>query len=309
VADTHLKGNLSPPDYFYPKITHKGSSTREVLMHLRAGGLGLVAVYLLLPASLPAQSPGEPPPAGEIVKKVIARARRAEADNPAARYTYRQVSLTEELDTNGGVRERQERIFQVVPVEGEPYPRLARIDGRPLSEKEKREELKRERKFRRERSDRRRKKETDPERVRVDEELFNRFRFQVLGRERVNGRTAYLLSFEPKSHNLPVRRRMDRFINKFAGKLWVDEQDYEVSRVEGHLTEPVTIGWTILGNLQEMNFVFERTRFEEAWLPARLTAYLNGRKFFTPLRRRLNNRWQDFERASPEIVERQSASE
>ena len=71
--------------------------------------------------------------------------------------------------------------------------------------------------------------------LRFDRELISRYRATLVGREKLNGRMAYLLEFEPKSKKLPVNHRIDYALNNSRGQVWIDAEDYGVARIEFHL--------------------------------------------------------------------------
>ncbi len=263
--------------------------------------LGASALLALLPGSLPSQNKQELPSPEGVLRKAVERARSADARNHAGKYTFTQLALIEKLDERGGVREREERVYQVSPIEGTPYYRLMQKNGKPLAEKELKQEQERERKFRQKLAEGKRKKEKDKsqadEELAFNEELVSRYRFETVGLEPVNGRPAFLLTFEPKSKNLPVRRRMDRVLNKLAGKLWLDQESYEISRVEAHLTEKTKIGWGILGSVDKVEFSLEQNRLDQdVWLPSRFDLCMDARLLFSSLHQRQGVEWTDFKK-------------
>jgi hypothetical protein len=56
-----------------------------------------------------------------------------------------------------------------------------------------------------------------------------------------------------------------------AGKVWVDEQDHQIARVEIEVTDTISIGLGILARLQKgASIAEERRKFnDEIWLPVR----------------------------------------
>lgn len=263
-------------------------------------------VLAMIPSGIAAQSaPNGPaakplPPAQEIIDRMIDRARRAEEKKLAEQYTYEQQTVIEKLDASGAVKEREERVYQPVALGSERYLRLVKKNGRPPNGKDLKEEQEREKQFRQRLDERRRKGKKDGDDIRFDSELTSRFRGEVLGREHVNGRWAYLIRFEPKSRDLPVRRRLDRLLNKLAGRLWVDEEDYTIVRGEGRLLEPVRVGLGLLASFQKLDITAEQTRLEDGlWLPVRLDALVQGRVIFNTIHQRQALRWREFRRVEP----------
>ena len=71
--------------------------------------------------------------------------------------------------------------------------------------------------------------------------LMKRFQFTLVGRETLNGRTIFVVDFKPLSKDLPVNQFADKFINKAAGRIWVDAEDYAIAQAQVHLTEQVNV--------------------------------------------------------------------
>ena len=61
-------------------------------------------------------------------------------------------------------------------------------------------------------------------------------------------------------------------MTKLAGKAWVDEQDYEVARVDVETTDAITYGLGLLARLGSgTTLAFERQKLNnELWLPVRV---------------------------------------
>ena len=63
-----------------------------------------------------------------------------------------------------------------------------------------------------------------------------------------------------------------------GGTAWISELDHEVVKVDMHAKDDVTIGWGLLGRLHEgSRLTFQRRKFENVWLPARITFDATGR--------------------------------
>src|SRR5205823_5344564 len=81
----------------------------------------------------------------------------------------------------------------------------------------------------------------------LNDDLLGRFQFTLAGREMVNGRPMLILDFRPANKKLPERHIKDKFINKAAGRLWVDEADYVLAKADVHLTETVNVFGGLVG--------------------------------------------------------------
>lgn len=255
--------------------------------------------HVLALASAPAPRCSDLPSAGEVIKKVIERAKQDSQENQT-RYVYTLRNVVEELDERGTLKERRERLYQTVIIDGERYNRLVAKDGKPLSSEDQKREQEREQKFRKTAAERKRKKrEGDDDQIALNEELFSRYKIEIVDREPVNGRAALVATFEPKRSDLPARRRIDFLLNKLAGKVWIDEQDYEIANAQIRLTGPATKFGGILASVRKFDALYEQTRLDDGqWAPHRLENYFAGRIVFKSLYQKTTQEWSDFKRVN-----------
>jgi hypothetical protein len=116
----------------------------------------------------------------------------------------------------------------------------------------------------------------------LNEDLLSRFDFAVVGREQVNGRNAVVVQFKPKSKDLPTRNLKDRFINKAAGTVWVDEGDWLLAKVDLYLTESVNVIGGLVGAVKKFNYRFDRDRTSDGlWYTTKIDWRLEGRELFS----------------------------
>jgi hypothetical protein len=73
------------------------------------------------------------------------------------------------------------------------------------------------------------------------------------------------VDFKPVSNDLPIFNIKDRFINSAAGRAWVDEQDYQLEKVDLHLTQKITFLGGIIGSVSKFTFSFERDRTPDGY--------------------------------------------
>lgn len=239
-----------------------------------------------------ATSPDPPLPSGEsVLQNVLARATNPAVRHAAAQYRSVQHTQLEKFDEKGNSREREDRVYDVGPLGGGVYARLVEKNGKSLSPTDLRDEQEREQRFR-ERSKTQKFGGGDSDRVPLDQELFDRYKAEVVGRDTVNGRPAIVLHFWPRSNDLSIRRRQDYVLNKLTGKVWIDEQDWEIVRVDAHLTERVRVIMGLVASLEKVDLAFEQTRVGDGiYLPLKLNAYFEGRKLFTTLHERVEVNW------------------
>jgi hypothetical protein len=109
--------------------------------------------------------------------------------------------------------------------------------------------------------------------------LIKRFRFKVVGREILNGRPTLVADFEPVSDHLPVNSLADKFINKAAGRVWVDEEDYAIAQAKLHLTKQVNVVGGLVGTVWKFTYDFTRRRTPEGyWFARSMDWHLEGRE-------------------------------
>ena len=92
--------------------------------------------------------------------------------------------------------------------------------------------------------------------------------FAIDRRVIVNNRPTILVTFTPKRDAKP-RTREGRLARAFSGKVWVDEAEQEVMRVEATAIDSISYGYGLLARLNEGTVVtLLRERVEEdVWLP------------------------------------------
>jgi len=109
--------------------------------------------------------------------------------------------------------------------------------------------------------------------------LIKRFQFKVVGREMLNGRPSIVADFVPLNDHLPVNQFADKFINKAAGRIWVDEGDYAIAQAQLHLTQQVNVLGGLVGAIWKFNYDFTRVRTPEGyWFARNMDWHLEGRE-------------------------------
>src|SRR5438045_4126393 len=75
-----------------------------------------------------------PPSTEEIVQKAVARAEAAQAASNQRDFTYTKVTVIEELDSTGNVKERKEKLYQVLFQGGATHLKLLQVNGHDPAE-------------------------------------------------------------------------------------------------------------------------------------------------------------------------------
>jgi hypothetical protein len=113
----------------------------------------------------------------------------------------------------------------------------------------------------------------------LNADLVKRFACTLVGRETINGRPALIVDFRPAGGDLPVNSFKDKFINRAAGRVWVDEGDYSLVKGDVHLTQQVNVFGGLVGAVWKFNYSFDRERTADGlWFPSDVRWHLEGRE-------------------------------
>ncbi|MBW2279036.1 MAG: hypothetical protein JRF63_16210 [Deltaproteobacteria bacterium] len=171
-------------------------------------------------------------------------------------YAFKRLADVELLDSDGKADEREQRVYRAVQIDGHTYDRLVSVDGEPLDEER-----------------------------------------RVLGREQVRGRDAFVMTFEPNtSVDLPEEEDEDRFLNAFAGKVWIDAEDFAIARIHARLIHTVRFGLGLLAYFKKISLKLDQRRNANGvWLPHTTRTYVWGRSLLLkPIRLREQSRFVDY---------------
>ncbi len=224
------------------------------------------------------------PPVETILSNLVARARTVAIQKDPI-FAYKQTTVIEELDSDGAVKERKEKLYDVKLVGGLPRAKLLLVNGKELTGKALKDEEEKDRK-RAQRFEEKKKAGKDEEvEVLISRELIARYWYQLQGREEYNGRMSWVISFRPRSDDLPVDKMQDRVLNKLSGLIWVDCEDYEVARADLRLAERVKLFGGFIGALDVFDLEMNRAKSPQgAWYNHHGSLRVEGRKLFSPIR-------------------------
>jgi hypothetical protein len=242
-----------------------------------------------------AQTP-VPEPA-TLVKEIEAHQRRM--DELRENYTFREITVTDQLDPNGAVKGNDSEERDVFFVNGYRVARLVKKNGKELTEGERRSEH--------ERIDKLIEKDmNDPpghsynrrgENVGVSE-ILPLMKISNPRRLSLNGRSTLAFDFvgdpHAKAHGLA-----ESAAKKITGTVWIDETDREVARLEARFDDTFRIGAGFLASIHKgTSLVFEQSRLDrELWMPAVSEIHLTARELLVKgVRRNIHVKDSDFRR-------------
>ena len=133
------------------------------------------------------------------------------------------------------------------------------------------------------RRDRKRSREnSEKHSMEVDQELLGHFDFVLEQREMIRERSAFLIAFTPKSVPPAKKDLADKFLQQIAGKVWVDEEDGVVVRLELRLLGPVDVVGGIAGSLKALQFTSEREKTPQGhWFTRTTKGNVDSRQLFS----------------------------
>jgi hypothetical protein len=207
-------------------------------------------------------------------------------------YTFLEKQTEKQLESDGRVKSVTSSLYEVYPSPepGKTYRKLVERDGKRLTaeelakedEKQETKEAKKAAKLYSDDPEKRASAESERKlkETRTIEEIFRIFEFRIVGREEINGRSAILLTFEPRE-GVETSTRGGKILKKFSGRAWMDEKDRQLVKVEAELKDDLSFGWGLLAKLQKgAHAEMQRRKInDEIWLPAEARFVGHGRVF------------------------------
>ena len=204
-------------------------------------------------------------------------------------YAGSQSEEEKELEGDGRVKKHEINEYTFFFLDGQEITTLVKKDGKPLGETEQKKENEKTQKrietHQKHEAKKEAKEEKAKEEGKSDEgdepgiEVFLRAcQFVNPRRERFRGQDVLVFDFEPnpefKAHKL-----VEKFAQKLAGVVWVDEKAHDVARLEAYFVGDMKIAGGLLANLQKgTSFVYEQAFVNnEVWLPTYMEAHIGVR--------------------------------
>jgi len=116
----------------------------------------------------------------------------------------------------------------------------------------------------------------------------------------VGGHRCWVITFEPRDADLPVRNRMDRALNQSTGTFWITQDDYGLARLEFALRKPFKYWGGFLAVIRNTDGRLDFSRVEQdVWLPSTFDLSLDLEVLMVKdIRRHIVTEWTDYKRAS-----------
>lgn len=233
----------------------------------------------------------------QILERAMAISKEREQKNKNLAFLQRVT--VEELDDDGKVEEKKEFVIKVIPIGDTRYERLIKKNGKALEGDELEEEQEKEREFREDIKKGKKPKGQEEGSFKFDEKFVGKRIFELKGEEAVNGRMAYKVNFKPKAGDLPEENMTDKFMNKTKGTLWIDKEDFEMSKAHTVLIEPVKVLGGIAANITRMEFTFVAVKNGDEWFPGSMRNRISGRKLLSSFDMNMKATFDSFEKIVP----------
>ncbi len=220
-------------------------------------------------------------------------------------YTCHLSEEDDKTDSDGNVKSRTVKDYDVFYIGDEQVLHLLAKDGKPLVGDDKKREDDRfnkryddlEKKQAELANDpkKRAKKEEQDEAELSDflraEKFTNPRRVVFRGQEVIAFDFAGNPDYKPK-------KEIDRIIQKLTGEMWVDEQAREIARLEAHFAESAKVGGGLLASVHRgSNFVFEQEKINnEVWLPSYAEVHFSARIVFVNLKQNFIDHYSDYKK-------------
>jgi len=273
-------------------VRYNGSFMSVFLVKVR-WFVAVLALAMIYPRAADAEAGAT---AEEIIQKAVERAGKSSSGTNG--YSYKKVTVTEELDSAGKVKERKEKVYHVSFENGRTRSKLMAVNGKPAANADVKKQSETEQTGKQLIGDSKSKHGEQRENF-LTTEIVARFNFKLTAESVMNGRTAYEISFQPKSPEPPVRHMMDRLLNRVAGTLWIDAKEFELARADIKLGSEVNLLGGVIGSLKKLVYTMTRTRLADGiWLRTSSSGDFEGRKLVDAMRIKTKSHSTDFQLAA-----------
>lgn len=222
-------------------------------------------------------------------------------------YMYERRTLQRMYEKDGKLKETTDKVHEVFHVDGSEIERLMMKNGKALSEKDQEAERKRVdkeiAKIKNESpKDRaRRRGETDKdkrEEVEARREVFDAFELKLVGVQKINGRQCWGIRGDPRAGFVGKGRRADQ-MKKVKGTAWIDQESYELARLEMDTHDTISFGWFLFRLQPGAKIRVDQTLINgEVWLPKEIDVRADARLLGKMLRVGIEVRYDKFRKFS-----------
>lgn len=264
--------------------THRGRAIAACFgLGLALGSPAHAAPWLQIPGTTPSTVSAPLPETEALLKAVIENLDKVEAARED--YTATKTVTDREVDGSGRVMKTAEKTFHCFYLSGRRVEKLVAENGQPLASARAAKEEARiakiireneERKFQGKADEDRRRREGERKREaeRKDDDeptaakVLRLCRFVNGRREIFRGREVLTYDFEPRRET-KAQGRLESWIQKMVGRVWIDEAARHFLRLEARLTDSLKVaGGLFLSVSKGSSIALEQELVRgEVWLP------------------------------------------
>jgi len=125
------------------------------------------------------------------------------------------------------------------------------------------------------------------------------FFFAKAGEETRGGRVLMKYDMEPNPAYKPTTRN-EMLFTRVRGTLWIDKESSQLAKIEGHVTEDISLALFLAKVYKGSYFMQERYEFAPGvWLPTYQQYDFDGRKFLVPFSIHERSFYTDYRRVGP----------
>jgi hypothetical protein len=255
-------------------------------------GLVFVALSALGQSHLLAQNALS---ADQIIQKAVARAQNPPAKPGKSSYSYTKLTVTEEFDSAGKMKERKEKAYQINFRNGATYAKLIEVNGHAPAAADLKKQAENESNAQQMTGSKSNKAENCENFL--TPEIVSRFDFTLIGQTNFNGRATYQVAFHPKNPAPPGRHMIDRLLDRISGLVLIDAQEFEIARAELHLGSEVNLLGGVVGSLKKLVYTMTCTRLDDGlWFKTSSFGDFEGRKLIDAMRIKTSSQAINFRR-------------
>ena len=233
--------------------------------------------------------------APQIIEKAHEAAKRNGMGE--AVFSFLRQATIEDLGSKGKIRKGYTKTYRAYTDRREQE--LIRVDGKPASRRRVAREQARNRERQRRYLARKKSGVTNKNEnlVTKNVELYQEKFIPILvGVESVNARPAYVIQLRPNTDHKLKSKTVNRFMNQFDAKLWVDKDEFHIARIDAKLKKPVTFLGGLAGAVNAIHIsVSEKRLASETWVDEIVSANFDARIFWKTYKFRMKSESSNFE--------------
>ncbi len=246
----------------------------------------------------------------QLLRNSVAATQRNWKEAP--NYVFTERDVEEKLDSDGAVKTRTIKTYEVSVIDGSPYRRLLQINDRTISKKQQQAEAAKMAAERRRRlsqsSSARANRIAKYEKERKQDEamlkeMADAFVYRLIGEEKINGRDTYVLDATPRPGYVP-KTRDTKVLTGMRGKLWIDKADTQWLKVEAEVMRPVSF-YAVATVSPGTKFLLQQEPVAPGlWMPKHFSVRVNSNIFWMSRNSMHDERYSDYRHAPVQQAER-----